>query len=68
MSEVLERDLLTQLPLTNAVLGQNLDWLANISVPDLLELREKGLLADLRHTIASNIENLSAVTMDDLSG
>lgn len=58
--------LLTELPLTNALLSKNLNWLSNVPIDSLIRLRRLGFLNDLRATIGSNLSSLSAAPLDQL--
>jgi hypothetical protein len=66
MSTAVEENLLTQLPLTNGLLGKNLEWLSNVPVADLIRLRNQGFLDELRKIIGKNLTELSNTEIDDL--
>lgn len=65
MSKAIEENLFLQLPLTNALLSQNLDWLGNVPLNDLIRLRKQGFLSELRTIIAINFSELSKVTLSN---
>jgi hypothetical protein len=48
-----------ELSTTNALLSKNLEWLSNIPISSLIELRRKGYLSDLRDIIGNEIEKLA---------
>ena len=67
MSAAMEEDLQKQLPLTNAILSKNLEWLSNIPSEALIRVRKNGYLDELRSTIEGNLSNLSIVNLDELN-
>jgi hypothetical protein len=69
-SELLERELggsfISQLPITNALLSRNLNWISNVPLDSLIRLRKQGFLNDLRTTIAGNMSELSKANIENL--
>ena len=65
MSKVLEVDIFSQLPLTNGLLTERLQWLANVPVTDLVTLRKQGFLSELREIISTSVGDLSNARLDD---
>jgi hypothetical protein len=58
--------LVPHLPLTNALLSQQLEWLSNVPLDALIRLRRQGFLSELRETIAGNLSELSTAPFDSL--
>lgn len=54
------------LPLTNALLSQQLEWLSNVPLEALIRLRRQGFLSELRETIAGNLSEHSKAPFDSL--
>jgi len=52
--------------ITNALLSQELRWLGNISQQNLIELRKKGQLEDIRELLRNEIDTLSQLDIDSL--
>lgn len=69
-SELIERalgtDVLPQLPITNALLSKHLEWLSNVPLDALIQLRRRGLVSELRTTIAGNFAELSTAPLESL--
>jgi hypothetical protein len=55
-----------ELGLTNSLLSQNLEWLSNVPLEGLIELRKKGLLTELRALISRELESLTGVDLSNL--
>jgi hypothetical protein len=51
---------------TNALLGTGLDWLGNVSEEELVELRRKGRLEDVRTLLRTNSERFSGLAVGDI--
>lgn len=70
ISQKMNLDFGLDLPLTNALLSKNLEWLGNVPIESLIDLREKNQLSELRSVInletkrfsAARINNLEAIT------
>jgi hypothetical protein len=60
----LENDV--DLKLTNALLSKDLNWLSNVPIKSLIELRKKGQLSELRSVINQEIERLACSPIDTL--
>jgi hypothetical protein len=52
-----------ELTATNALLSRDLNWLSNITISNLIELRKKGQLSDIRTVINKQFEILSSSDM-----
>jgi hypothetical protein len=57
-----------ELKLTNALLSDDLMWLSNVTISDLIELRRKGYLSELRSTIQKETDRFSNAKLDELEG
>jgi hypothetical protein len=60
----LARDM--ELGLTNSLLSQDLEWLSNVPLEGLIELRKKGLLAELRAVVSRELESLTGAGLSNL--
>lgn len=56
----------SHLSITNAFLSKNNKWLGNISLEDLIRLREKGLIQDFRIQISSEYENYGEFNIENM--
>ncbi len=68
ISRELQIEDVPNLVVTNALLSSSLDWLGNVPVKSLVQLREKGTLRDLREFLAgslSSFNNLSTSSISD---
>jgi hypothetical protein len=54
------------LALTNALLSKDLNWLSNIPIEGLIELRRKGRLSELRSIINQETERLASSDLSNL--
>ena len=54
------------LGLTNALLSQELDWLSNVPLEHLIELRKQGQLSKLRSLIGNEIDSLARLDVNNL--
>jgi hypothetical protein len=52
--------------LTNALLSRNLDWLSNIPLKSLIEMRRKGYLSELRSLISQETNRFTTSRLDNL--
>jgi hypothetical protein len=66
IGNALGEGLLPHLPLTNALLSQQLEWISNVPLDGLIRLRRQGFLSELRETIAGNFSELSTTPLDRL--
>lgn len=62
----LELDQSLNLRLTNALLSQQLDWLGNLTLEQLIELRKKGYLRELRAVVSAGLDSLSRANLDNI--
>jgi hypothetical protein len=51
---------------TNALLSKKLEWLGNVPLSSLIELRKKGRLAELRKLIDQDFKALSTIPLTDV--
>lgn len=66
LGNAMDESILTQLPMTNALLSQQLEWLSNVPLDALIRLRRQGFLSELRATITGGFSELSAATLMNL--
>jgi hypothetical protein len=66
IGESLNSDTSLELVKTNALLSKKLEWLGNVPLSSLIELRKKGRLADLRKLIDQDFNALSNVPLTDV--
>lgn len=55
------------LQLTNALLAEPLDWLANVPLEALIDLRRRGQLSELRRVFGEALQGFSGAPVDGLS-
>lgn len=63
----LETNLNIDLLKTNSLLSKELDWLSNVPLETLIEFRQKGRLEEFRELINKDFEQLSNLSLQDIS-
>jgi hypothetical protein len=66
VGESLNSNVSLELVKTNALLSKKLEWLGNVPLPSLIELRKKGRLAELRKLIGQDFDALSNIQLADV--
>jgi len=54
------------LGLTNSFLSNKNEWLGNITIDDLISIRDKGIISDLRKDLTSEIKLLGELSINDI--
>lgn len=67
ISRELETDINVELLKTNALLSKEFDWLSNIPLNTLIEFRQKGLLEEFRKLVSKDFNQLSDLSIQDVS-
>lgn len=66
LSEQVQPSVNLNLGLTNALLSQELNWLSNVPLENLIELRKQGQMLELRSLIGKEIASLSSLDLISL--
>lgn len=67
VSHELQIETVPNLVLTNALLSSRLDWLGNVPVKSLVQLRERGTLRDLRAVLAGSLAGFNSLSLSSIT-